>query len=255
MSDVGTTTLISAWELVGLENFGAVLNDAAFWNAAKVTALLTAVLLVVDLIIGFVAALALTGRGRLIGATLSLLVFVWTLPPLVSGSVWKFLLSGDGGVNAALGMVGLGPVDWLSSPSVALWSVSLVAAWASLPFAILIIRGGLMSIPPDVLEAAALDGANAWQRATRVILPLLRPTLAVLTILLILYAFGSFNFVYVLTGGGPGDTTNILPFLAYQTAFRTYSFDLASAIAVLSMVVVLVLSVPYVLGVRKEQAA
>ena len=253
-SDVGPATLIGDWEYLGLDNFREVIGDGDFWPAAKATLVFTGVLLAVDLVIGFLAANLLASRGRLAGAVLSLMVFVWALPPLVSGSVWKFLLAGDGAVNAALGLVGVGPVDWLSSPDLALWSVSLVAAWASLPFAILVIRGGLLAIPQDVLEAAALDGAGPVRRARHILVPLLRPTLAVLTILVILYGFRSFDFVYVMTSGGPGTVTATLPFLAYQEAFRTYSFGIGASVATLLMVVVALLAVPYAWGVRREES-
>jgi multiple sugar transport system permease protein len=255
LSDVGPATLIGDWELVGLENVREVLADPGFWQAVRATAVFTLVVLVVDLLIGYVAAMALSRKGRLASAVLSLMVLVWALPPLVSGSVWKFILAGDGAVNSLLGLVGLGPVDWLSDPDLALWSVSSVAAWASLPFAILVLRGGLMSIPTEVFEAAALDGAGPVRLAFRVVLPLLRPTLMVLVILVILYAFRSFDFVYVMTSGGPGTVTTTLPYLAYQEAFKTYSFGIGGAIAMLSMAAVALLAIPYVRGVRKEEGS
>ncbi len=255
LSDVGPTTLIGHWDYTGLANLREVLSSDGFWEAAKATGQFTLVLLVVDLAVGYVAATVLARKSRLTDGVLSLMVFVWALPPLVSGSVWKFLLAGDGAVNSLLGYVGVGPVDWLSNPSVALWSVSLVAAWASLPFAILIIRGGLLSIPKEVMEAAAIDGAGPVRLATRVVIPLLRPTLLVLVILIVLYAFRSFDFVYVMTSGGPGTVTTTLPYLAYQTAFKTYAFGTGGAIATVSLAVVAVLAIPYILGVRKEETA
>jgi len=147
------------------------------------------------------------------------------------------------------------PVGWLSSPDLSLWAVSLVAAWASLPFAVLIIRGGLLSIPSEILEAAELDGVGSWSLSRHILLPLLRPTLAVLTILIILYAFRSFDFVYVMTQGGPGRITNTLPYLAYQTSFKTFSFGSGAAVAVLSMLVVALLAIPYVANLRREEHA
>ncbi len=253
VSDVGPANLIGEWSFTGTANLREVLGGTAFWEAAKATGIFTLVLLVIDLSVGFVAAQALARRGRLSSVVLSLMVFVWALPPLVSGSVWKFILAGDGAVNALLGVVGVDRVDWLSDPRLALWSVSLVAAWASLPFAILILRGGLLSIPTEVLEAAAIDGAGPVRRALSVVIPLLRPTLMVLVILIVLYAFRSFDFVYVMTSGGPGTSTTTLPFLAYQEAFKTYSFGTGGAIAGVSMLVVVLLAIPYVLGVRNEE--
>lgn len=253
VSDVGPTNLLGEWDFVGFANLEAALSDRVFWDAVRATAVFTLVLLVVDLIVGFaVARLLARHTSRLTGAVLALMVLVWALPPVVSGAIWKFLLAGDGAVNALLGVAGIAPVGWLSSPDLALWAVSLVAAWASLPFAVLVIRGGLLAIPHEVLEAAEIDGAGSWQLSRHVLLPLLRPTLAVLAILVILYAFRSFDFVYVMTQGGPGRITNTLPYLAYQTSFRTFSFGSGAAVAVLSMLVVVLLAVPYVTTLRRE---
>lgn len=256
VSDVGPTNLLGEWQFIGFTNLQNTLDDPVFWDAAKATAIFTLVLLVVDLVVGFIVANVLARRpSRLAGLVLSLMVLVWALPPVVSGSVWRFLLAGDGGVNALLGIFGIGKVDWLSSPTLALWSVSLVAAWASIPFAILIIRGGLLAIPREVIEAAHLDGAGPWQMARRVTLPLLRPTMAVLTILIILYAFRSFDFVYVMTQGGPGRITSTLPYLAYERSFQTFTFGSGAAVAVLSMLVVGLLAIPYVMSLRREETA
>ena len=252
-SAVGPTDLIGDWEFLGLENFREVLADELFWESVRATALLTAGLIASNLILGYLGAMALKRRGRLAAGVLALTVFVWALPPLVSGSVWKFMLSGEGVVNSVLGLAGLGPVSWLSSPDLALGSVTFVTAWAALPFAILVIRGGLLGISPEVLEAAAIDGAGAIRTTVSVILPLLRPTFGVLLILTVLHSFRSFDFVFVMTSGGPGTVTNTLPFFAYTTAFTSFDFGIGSTIAALAMLIITVLAVPYVLGVRKEE--
>ncbi|MAT06724.1 MAG: hypothetical protein CL424_16940 [Acidimicrobiaceae bacterium] len=255
LSDVGPTTVVGPWEFTGLTNLKDVWNDRLFRESFRATAYFTVVLLIIDLVIGYIAAAMLSSTSsRAASLTLRVMVFVWALPPLVSGSVWKFLLAGNGLVNEILGLVGIGPVDWLSSPDLALLSVSLVAAWASLPFSILIIHGGMLALPRDVLEAAQLDGAGFLKASRFVILPLMKPTLTVLTVLIILYAFRSFDFVYVMTLGGPGTETTTLPYLAYDTAFKTFEFGTAAAIAVISMLVIVVVSIPYVISVRREAA-
>ncbi|WP_424787586.1 carbohydrate ABC transporter permease [Pseudactinotalea sp. Z1739] len=252
-SSVGPTDLIGEWEFLGLENFRNVLASDVFWQSVRATAILTVGLIASNLVLGYLGAMALARRGRLASGVLALSVFVWALPPLVSGSVWKFMLSGDGVVNAMLGLLGVGSVNWLSSPQVALGSVTFVTAWAALPFAILVIRGGLLGISPEVLEAAAIDGAGPIRTTVSVILPLLRPTFGVLLILTILHSFRSFDFVFVMTSGGPGTVTNTLPYFAYTTAFSSYDFGVGSTIAALSMLIIAVLAIPYILGVRKEE--
>lgn len=254
VSDVGPTTLVGPWEFTGFDNLSEVWNDRLFREAFRSTVYFTVVLLVVDLFFGYLIAAALSGGSKSSSFALRIMVFVWALPPLVSGSVWKFLLSGDGLVNEVLGAVGIGAQNWLSSPDLALLSVSLVAAWASLPFSILIIHGGMLSLPDEILEAARLDGAGFWKVSWYVIVPMMRPTLTVLTVLIILYAFRSFDFVYVMTLGGPGTETTTLPYLAYDTAFKTFEFGTAAAIAVLSLTVIVIVAIPYVISVRKEEA-
>lgn len=251
-SDVGPTNIVGVWSWVGSANFRAVLALPELWQALLRTAELCLVLLVSNLVVGFLVASVLSTTGRLTSTVLSIMVFVWALPPIVSGSVWKFLLDDSGAVNGALGLVGIGPVNWLSSPTLALWTVGGVVAWAALPFSALILRGGLLAVPPDVVEAAAIDGAGYWKTQLLIVLPLLRPTMWILGILTVLYAFKSFDFFYVLTQGGPGTATNTMPVLSYYTAFSNYDMSVGATIAVISMLLVGLLAIPYVRSIRSE---
>lgn len=255
VSDVGPTNIIGHWSFVGLDNFRAALTTSGTWLAVGRTLVLSVVLLVSNLVIGFVTAAVLSTPGRLTNLVLGIMVFVWALPPLVSGSVWKFLLDDAGALNAVIGVLGLPAVSWLSSPIGALWTVSLVVAWASLPFSALILRGGLMAIPHDIIEAAAIDGASYWRTQAQIVLPLLRPTMWILAILTVIYSFKSFDFFYVLTQGGPGTATNTLPVLSYYTAFSQFDMSAGATVAVISMVVVAVFAVPYVRSINTEEAA
>jgi ABC-type sugar transport system permease subunit len=171
----------------------------------------------------------------------------------VSGSVWKFLLDGNGGVNAVLHILGFGSVNWLSSPHLANWAVAGITAWASIPFSILVIRGGMLGVSPDLIEAAAMDGAGYWRIQLRIVIPQIRPTLGILSILVVLYALRSFDFIYVMTSGGPGNVTTTLPYLAYQNAFTSFNLSTGAAVALLSMVVVAIIAVPYVLGIMRSE--
>jgi multiple sugar transport system permease protein len=251
-SNVGPSNLIGSWKWIGFANLDTELHDPALRQAARITGELTAILLVSDLVIGFVVASVLLARSRTTSLLMALMTFVWALPPLVSGSVWKFLLTTNGPIDGGLGLLGIKPVDWLANPKLALWSVGLVTSWAALPFATLVLRGGMLSVPRDVVEAAAVDGARYWQIQLRVILPQLRPTIAILAVLAVLYSFQGFNFIFALTSGGPGTATENIPFLAYQKAFTSFDLSAGGAIALLAMVVIVILAVPYVLSVRRE---
>lgn len=252
VSDVGPSNIVGGWSFVGLDNFAGALGDPETWYALWRTLGVCAVLLTSNLVLGFICASVLAEPGRGSGAVLGLMVFIWALPPLVSGSVWKFLLDDSGALNSVLGVVGVGPVPWLSSPAAALWTVAGVVAWSALPFSTLILRGAMLAVPKEVLEAAAIDGAGFWTTRVRIVLPLLRPTMWILAILTVIYAFKSFDFVYVLTEGGPGSSTNTLPVLSYYTAFTQFDMSTGATVAVLSMVVVAVCAVPYVRRINAE---
>jgi multiple sugar transport system permease protein len=255
LSDVGPSNIVGDWPFVGLENVAAVLGDDELWAALLRTVGVAVVLLASNFVLGVIGASILSVGGRITETVLAVMVFVWALPPLVSGSAFSFLLDDRGPINTALGVFGAPPVSWLSSPDLALWSVTAIIAWAALPFSVLVIRGGLLAVPTDLLEAAALDGAGYWRTQLRIVLPQLRPTLGILAILTVLYAFKSFDFFYVTTKGGPGTTTNTLPVLAYNTAFSGFEMSTGATIALVSMLAVAIFAVPYIRAVRREEQA
>jgi ABC-type sugar transport system permease subunit len=252
LSDVGPSNIVGLWHFVGLENFISVLASSEIWASTLRTIIVSVVLLASNLVLGFLAASILSVQGRITNIVLGIMVFVWALPPIVSGSVWKFLLDDSGALNGILGFFGLPHVNWLSSPSLAIWTVAGVIAWSSLPFSALILRGGLLAISQDIIEAAAIDGAGYWRTRMQIVLPLLRPTMWILGILTVLYAFKSFDFFYVLTQGGPGTATNTLPVQSYYTAFSNFDMSTGATIAVISMLIVAIFAVPYVRSIRKE---
>jgi multiple sugar transport system permease protein len=132
-------------------------------------------------------------------------------------------------------------------------SVALVNAWAVVPFNALVFRSALLSIDSEVLEAASMDGASRFQEIRSILIPSARPTAVVLAILTVVYAFRSFDFIYVMTSGGPGSSTTTLPFLSYSQAFVQHDYGIGSATGALSLLIVAVLAVVYVRSTRKEE--
>jgi multiple sugar transport system permease protein len=256
VSAVSTANLNGAWPFVGLENFTETFTeggaDAALWRTLVFVAVVTAV----GIVGGLAAAIALRTSGRWSAAVLAVMVFVWALPPVVNGSVWKFLLNDDGLVNALLLGTGLreDPAPFLYDGTWALLSVGLVNSLAVVPFNALVFRAALLGIDPQVFEAAALDGASKWQEIRHVMLPTVRPTTLVLLVLTIVYGFRSFDFIYVMTYGGPGTATNTLPFLGYLQAFARYDFGLGAATSGVAVLGVLVLAAVYARSIRREEA-
>jgi multiple sugar transport system permease protein len=253
-SEVSSADVLADWPAAGWGNFRATLGTPEFTEALGHTVVLVAVALVVNLAVGTVAALAMRADTWSTRVVLGLMVFVWALPGVVVGNLWRFLLTADGPVDALLLRLHLvgAPVPWLVDGPLALLSLSLVNAWMVLPFSTLVMRAAVQDVPQDQLEAAALDGAGALRQFRTVTLPYLRPTLAVLAILLVVNGFRSFDLIYVMTSGGPGTATSTLPFLAYRQAVQGFQFSLGAATAVLSLALVLVFALVYSVSSRQR---
>ena len=256
VSTVRAANLNGEWIFTGLDNFTAGFTSGESTDALYRTLVFVLVVTVLGMVIGLTAAIALRTTGRWSGILLALMVFVWALPPVVIGSVWKFLLGDDGLLNTLLLTSGLRelPAPFLYDQYWALMSVAFVNSFAVIPFNALVFRAALMNIPPETFEAAALDGASKWQEIRHIMLPSARPTTLVLLVLTIVYGFRSFDFIYVMTYGGPGTATNTLPFLGYLQAFVRYDFGLGSATSVIAVIGVLALAVVYARSIRREES-
>lgn len=257
VSAVTSRTLRDPWEFVGWDNFIRGFESGDTAAALLRTFLFVAIVFTIGMAGGLAAALALRGRRGSSGFLLALMVFVWALPPVVNGSVWKFLLGDAGLFNELARATGLttSAIPFLYDQHLSLVSVALVNSWAVIPFNALVFRAALMGVPPEVIEAARLDGARPWQEVVHILVPSVRATAVVLSVLTLVYAFRSFDFIYVMTYGGPGTSTVTLPFLAYLQAFVRYDFGLGAATSLIAGALVLVLAVAYARNVRKEESA
>lgn len=256
MSDVDFSNIVGgSWPNVGLENFRTLDDTGRFGEAFGNTVKFVLVVVGLALLGGMATAVIIRRPSRPRTVLQALLVFAWTLPPIVSGSVWKFLLFTDGVVNDLLGRLGIEPILFLADPDIVLYAVAFVNAWQALPFAAIILKAGLMDIPPELLEAAEVDGASGWRSFFHITLPLLRPVIFVLTVLLIVYALRSFDFIYVMTTGGPGTSSTTLPYLAYREAFEFGEFGRGAAVAVVAGSMIAVAAFVYVHLARRAERA
>jgi multiple sugar transport system permease protein len=253
VSAVSYDNVLGDWPYVGLRNFRALLDYPLFREALTNTVLFVGVVVSVSIVGGMLAALLFRRRTRGGDAVQALLLFAWMLPPIVSGSVWKFMFSTGGAVDAAFGLATATRIGWLVDPSVALYSVAFVNAWAALPFAAIVLKAGLLGLPADTQEAAAIDGASAWRIFWTVTLPQMRPVILVLGVLITVYAFRSFDFIFVMTLGGPGTSSATLPYLGYRDAFTVGYFDRGAAIATVSGLFIAVAAIAYVRLSRRAE--
>lgn len=242
----------------GLANYRAVVSDPTFWHAVRVSVAFTAGSLLFQFTIGFALALLFVRRFPLSGLFQSLLLVAWLLPPVVSGTLFRWMLDADSGAyNALLRAVGLGGLshNWLTDPSTALLGVVFTNVWVGVPFNMVLLMAGLQNIDPMLYEAAALDGASAWQRFRLLTLPLMKPVSAAVLLLGLIYTFKVFDIVFVMTAGGPVDSTTVLPLYVYQVFFERFRFGQGSAAGLLLLIVPLAGAVLYVRRLRLEGTA
>jgi ABC-type sugar transport system permease subunit len=231
----------STW--VGIANYQAALSDPALGDSIAVTlfyAITSAILMV-----GLASTLAAVVSGGARGA--GFYRVVWFLPGVAPATAVAVFWSTSfqptsGAANAVLGYVGLGNQHaWLASPSTAIYPVIFVTVWSGAGFAFLLLLGAMEQIPVSVFEAASIDGASRFRKFRSITLPLIRPVLAICIMLEIIWSANGFSVVYAMTQGGPGDSTQTLPLLIYKEAFGLSNYGLASAMAVMSGLILLVI--------------
>jgi len=226
---------------VGLENYARLLRDPTFWRAAQNTLFFVAVGAPLSVAASFVAALLLCARSARAPAFFRTVYFLPVVTTLVAVAVvWRFLYHPRLGLaNRALAWLGLGPVDWLGDPAWAMPAIIVLAVWKNFGFNMVIFVAGLQGIPERLYEAARLDGATRWQELRQVTLPMLVPTTTLVVLMTLIGHFQLFAEPYVMTQGGPEDSTRSIVLLLYEQGFRWWNLGQASAIAVLLFGVVL----------------
>ncbi|WP_146607313.1 carbohydrate ABC transporter permease [Spongiactinospora gelatinilytica] len=257
--DVGLREIVAGGgEFAGLANYRAELGGAEFRSALWTSMVYTVVSVALSFAAGLALAVFLNHRFPGRGLLRSALLVAWVLPSVVSANIWRWLLDGTYGLlNAALRGLGLLDADvfWLVQPATALASVIVATVWSTAPFAMILLLAGLQSIPGPVHEAATIDGAGPWQRFSRITLPLLRPVSVTVLLLLFVTTFKTFDTIYLMTRGGPGDATTILPIHAYLEAFSFFRFGTGAAATTIMLLIPLALSLFYFRALRREEVA
>ena len=238
-------TGIGPYNFVGVSNFVKVFQTPQLLGALVNTVLLAVGFVVFTNLIGLGFALALnrTLKTRYLLRTLIFLPVV--LSPVAVSFIWKFIFAYNGPLNQILGDVGLGSLrhDWLAVPKLALGCVLVVMVWQSIGFVSVVYLAGLATVPAELEEAAAIDGAGIWRRFRRITLPLIQPSLAIATTLTLIQGLRVFDQVMALTGGGPDNATQTLATEIYQQTFTYQEFGLGAAMALLLTVFILVFTI------------
>ncbi|EGX61421.1 sugar transporter integral membrane protein [Streptomyces zinciresistens K42] len=247
---------VTEWN--GIDNYTQVLTGADFWRVTLRSILFTAVNVVVIMVIGTLVGLLLARLGKRMRFTLMIgLVLAWAMPVVAASTVYQWLFAQRFGVVnwvlAKLGWESMADYSWTSSQMSTFFVVTLLIVWMSIPFVAINLYAATTTIPAELYEAAALDGAGGWKSFTTVTLPFLRPFLYATTFLEIIWVFKAFVQVFTINGGGPDRLTEILPVYAYIEGVGNQHYGMGAAIAVLTILIMLGLTAYYLRIVLKQE--
>jgi multiple sugar transport system permease protein len=228
---------------VGLGNYGTLLGDGRFFSSLKNTVYFTVTSVTLELVLGMCVALVLNSAIKARGALRAVVLVPWVIPTVVSAKMWEWLYNADFGLlNYLLGV----KINWLGSTMWAMNAAVFMDVWKTTPFVALLLTAGLQVIPRELYHAARVDGAGPFFIFRNITLPLLMPIIIVVLLFRTIDAFRVFDAIYVLTGGGPANSTETLSIYAYKVLFQTLQFGYGSAISMMVFLCVGGISVFYV---------
>ncbi|QTL97482.1 ABC transporter permease subunit [Iocasia frigidifontis] len=242
--------------LVGLANYKQLFTDSTFQLILRNTFIFTIGSLVFQFTIGFILALFFSKKFKLAGPIRGLLLIAYMMPIAVTAMLGKNIFGvSEGLINDLLLKMGFisEPVQWLVSTSTALIAVIAVNCWIGIPFNMLILTSGLTNIPQRVYDSAAVDGANAWQRFYHITLPLMRPAIMAVLMLGFIYTFKAFDLMFIMTRGGPLNSTDVLGTYAYKLSFTKYQFSMGAATGMVLFCCLLVIGLFYLRLIAGEE--
>jgi multiple sugar transport system permease protein len=235
---------------VGLSNYQDLFSDPLFRSSLMLTIAYTLATVTGELVLGLGVALLLNSRVPLVRVFRTALIIPMMITPIVAALTWKLLLDPSYGlVNALLGT----KTVWLGDPDLALFAVGIVNVWQNTPFVAILLLAGLQSLPSEPMEAAAVDGANRWQTFRHVTLPLLMPYVVVAVLLRTIFEFRSFENIWVMTGGGPANSTKLLSVYTFEASFLSFDLTLAAAASWVMLLIVLIFCVLFILATKRKE--
>jgi len=242
---------------IGLDNYVDILSDNVFYNSLYKTIIFVVAVVVFEIIAGMIMALILNRvNSRFSNFTKALLVIPWAIPGTIVSGMWRFIYLRDFGlINLFLRAIGFsGDVQWLG-PKLAMFSIILAEVWRMSSAVGLILLSGLANIREELYEAAKIDGATNWTIFWKVTLPVLKPVFSIVVILRIIFSFQAIEVVYVLTKGGPGGATYLLPFYIWRVVFLDMRAGYGSAIAYIAAIIAGIFCLIYLILVRERESS
>jgi len=247
-----TLSSLPPYPFIGLKNYIRILGSSLFRQILKQNILFAFGCVSVEFFIGFGIALILNVKFK--GQHLFRILFLipMLMAPVLVGYNWRWLLNTDYGlINQILIRIGLTPKLWLVDKNLAMLSIMIADIWQYTPFCTLLLLAGLQSLPPSLYEAASIDGATRWKSFIHLTLPLLKTVIFIVLILRIIDLFRVFDIVYIMTRGGPGGATDLLPTYVYRVTFRELRFGYGSALSYITLLISLVLILPLLIKIEE----
>jgi multiple sugar transport system permease protein len=230
-------------EFVGLANYGRALSDPDFYRALGRNIVYVVTVVAFNFLIGFGMALVCYRRFAGERVVRTVLIFPMLLIPVAAATLWRFMYNYDMGViNKTLTSLGIGRVNWLGNPDLVLFSIIITDIWAWTPWMFLILLAGLEGIPLEPIEAARIDGASGWKLVRYVILPLMGPVTRVAVSLKAIETFRTFDYVWVMSRGGPGSYSEIMSTFVYKQAYKNQAYGYSGAISFVVLILMVAVS-------------
>ncbi|TVX96721.1 sugar ABC transporter permease [Cohnella terricola] len=254
--DVNVMNLASGHQpYVGLDNYTALFNEGTIKLVLLHTFVFTAACLVLQFVIGLALALLFNLGFRMAQRLRGLVMISWLLPATITAMMFKFMFGSDGIVNDTLLRLHLigSPIEWLVSSGLAMFTVVLANTWIGIPFNMILLSTAMTTIPRDIYESAAIDGATAVRRFFRITLPLLKPAILSLLVLGFIYTFKVFDLVLIMTHGGPVNATQMMSTYAYNLSFEQFKYSQGAAVSNVMFLVLLIVGVLYLKLLNREE--
>ena len=242
------------YKMIGFKNFVRLFSDADFYNALKVTLIITVITVLIYNVLGVFLAVVLSRKNRICAFAKSAIFVPTVLSSVVVAFIWSYIMQTDGGIiNTILGVFGIAPIDFYATPFRTIVMISVIIAWNGLGLFLVIYVATLNTIPEEVLEAAEVDGASGIQRFFRITMPLMMPGITINSILSMAGGLKQYDHVKVITGGGPGGATQTITLLSVEKAFEYNRRGYSSAIILVLFVMIVIVSAIQISITKKRE--
>ena len=233
----------SATAFIGLKNYLDIFSDELTIRSLRNNVIFACLSVSIELVIGIVVAMILSDDRRFTRAMVSILMVPMIIAPVAAGTLWRMMLDRTYGVvNYLLSFLGIHPILWLGDPKIALYSIVLVDCWQFIPFVAVLVLSSIKAMPRSFLDAARVDGASPWKVFWRIILPITSPVIIIVAMLRFIDAFKVFDTIFVMTQGGPGNATEMLPTYIYRQGIKFLNIGYSSATAILFVIAMSVIA-------------